>query len=163
MPNWRDVVEQENKRLGIRLEPTPPCAVKKPAASVGHVDAMARQDELARSFRPRHVAGEMNGIEKAYAAHLEARRVCGEIIGWKFEAIKFKLARATYLNPDFLVVALEHRYEIHEVKGHWEDDAILKFKLATEMFPEFRFIAVRRLRKPTRWSFKDAAFREVDE
>lgn len=163
MPNWRDVVEQENKRLGIRLEPPPPCATKKPAASVGHVDAMAMQDELARTLRPRHVAGEMNGLEKAYAAHLETRRVCGEIIGWKFEAIKLKLAHKTFYSPDFLVIALSYQLELHETKGHWEDDAILKFKMATQMYPEFRILAVHRLRKPTRWSFKDAAFREVAE
>jgi len=161
--SWKEAIKLENERLGIKPNLAPPRPEKKPSASVGHIDTMAQRDEMARVLRPRHVAGEMNGIEKAYAAHLESRRVCGEIIGWKFEAIKLKLARATFYNPDFLVIALEYRLELHETKGFWEDDAILKFKLASEMYPEFRIIAVRRLRKPTRWSFKDSAFREVSE
>lgn len=163
IPNWREAIRLENERLGIKFNPELQRTVKKPAGSVGHVDAMAQRDDMARVLRPRHVAGEMNGIEKAYAAHLESRRVCGEIIGWRFEAVKLKLARATFFNPDFLIIRLEYRLELHETKGHWEDDAILKFKMASEMYPEFRFVAVRRLRKPTRWSFKDSAFREVPE
>lgn len=33
--------------------------------------------------------------------------------------------------------------ELHEVKGHWEDDARVKIKVAAEQHPWFRFLAVR--------------------
>jgi len=162
-PNWRDAIRHENERLGLNLIPDPPPVEKKPVKSVGHVDAMAKRDELVRTLRPRHVAGEMNGMEKRYAAHLEARRMCGEIIGWKFEAIKLKLARATFFNPDFLVIALNYRLELHETKGHMEDDAAVKTKLVAEMFPEFRIVIVRYDRKTKHWSFRDSANRIVNE
>jgi len=161
--NWREAIAQQNERLGIKPTPILPRAPKKPAGRVGHVDVMAERDEMARGFRPRHVAGEMNGMEKRYAAHLETRRLVGEIIGWKFEAIKLKLARATFYNPDFLVLKLDWRIELHETKGKMEDDAAVKLKLATQMFPEFRIVVVRLEGKPKHWSFRDSANREVVE
>ena len=161
---WKEAIAEQNERLGIKPPPIPPPrAPKKPAASVGHVDMMAERDELARGIRPRHVAGEMNGMEKRYAAYLETRRLVGEIIGWKFEAIKLKLARATFYNPDFLVTMLDYRLELHETKGFMEDDASLKIKIAAKMFPEFRIVVVKEVGKPKRWSFRDTANREVIE
>lgn len=163
MANWREGIAEQNRRLGIKMTPLPPPVAKKPAGRVGHVDALAMQDELARSLRPRHVAGEMNGIEKLYAAHLETRRLVGEILDWKFEAIKLKLARATFLTLDFLITKPNYRLELHDTKGHMEDDAAVKLKLATEMFPMFRIVVVKRIGKPKHWSFRDSANREVDE
>lgn len=163
-PNWREYITEQNERLGIKPTPLPsPVERKPPGRAIGHVDTMAKRDELARSLRPRHEAGEMNGIEKAYAAHLEARRVCGEIKDWKFEAIKLKLARATFLTLDFLVTKPDDRLELHDTKGHMEDDAAVKIKVAAEMFPMFRIVVVKRIGKPKRWSFRDSANREVME
>jgi len=161
---WKEAIAEQNERLGIKPPPIPPPrAPKKPAASVGHVDVMAERDELARVLRPRHVAGEMNGMEKRYAAYLETRRLCGEIAKWRFEAIKLKLARATFLNIDFMVTMLDNHIELHETKGHMEDDAIVKLKIAAQMFPEFRIVVVKEVGKPKRWSFRDTANREVIE
>ena len=42
--------------------------------------------------------------------------------------------------------------EIHEVKGFWMDDARVKIKVASEMFP-FRFVAVTR--KAGRWEAEE--------
>ena len=162
---WREAIAEQNARLGIKIRtpPTPdPLPPKKP---VGHVDRMAEREELAGAIdsRRRHVANEMNGIEKKYAAYLETRRLCGEIAGWKFEGIKLKLARATFYNPDFLVVKNDGRLELHETKGHWEDDARVKTKVAAEMFPEFRFVVVTQIGKPKRWSFKNYKGQEEQE
>lgn len=163
-PTWREAIAAENARLGIKPTPRPPRAeIQSPPRAIGHVDRLAERDEMARGLRPRHVAGEMNGMEKLYAAHLETRRLVGEIKAWKFEAIKLKLARATFYNPDFLIVRMDDRIELHETKGHMEDDAAVKTKLATEMFPEFRIVIVKRVGKPKRWSFRDSANREVIE
>ena len=140
---WKEAIAQQNERLGIKSIPPPPRAPKKPAASVGHVDAMVERDELARGLRPRHVAGQMNGLEKRYAAYLETRRVCGEIAAWKFEAIKLKLASATFYNPDFSVVMLDGRIELHETKGFMREDASLKLKISAQAFPEYKIVLVR--------------------
>jgi hypothetical protein len=99
----------------------------------------------------------MNGLEKRYAAYLEIRRVVGEIRGWKFEAVKLRLAPATFYNVDFTVWMADGSFEQHEVKGgHFEDDARVKVKVAARMFPEYRFIVAREKdRKRSEWSFEE--------
>jgi hypothetical protein len=163
---WREAIAEVNERLGIKPPPRPSPSEKKPAGRVGgHVDRLAERDELSRSLRPRHEAGTMNGMEKAYAAYLETRRLSGEILDWKFEAMKLKLAKGTFYNPDFLVVNPDGRLELHETKGWLEDDAAVKVKVAAEMFPMFRFVIVKREGKGQhqRWSFKNTAQREIAE
>ena len=89
----------------------------------------------------------MNKTETLYAAELEARRLNREIESWTFEPFKLRLAKATYYSPDFLVVLPGgERYELHEVKGFWRDDARVKIKVAARLFPMFRFLAVQRER-----------------
>lgn len=39
------------------------------------------------------------------------------------------MADKTFYSPDFIVPALDC-IEVHEVKGHWEDDARVKIKVA---------------------------------
>ena len=104
-----------------------------------------------RGYRPtprcRPVPGRMNKTEQAYAAHLEMRKRAGEIADYRFEGLKLRLAEKTFYTPDFLVIA-EH-VECHEVKGHWEDDARAKIKVAAHQFPWFKFIAIQR--RAGRW------------
>ena len=89
--------------------------------------------------------GPMNKQEAEYAQTLEARRIGGEIIWWAFDAIKVRLANATWYSPDFFVLLADGRVEFHEFKGgHWEDDARVKIKTAAGMYPFFRFIAVQK-------------------
>lgn len=95
-------------------------------------------------------AGEMNGWERRYAKRLEEQLAAGDIQAFAFEALKLRLAKKTFFDTDFLVVAHDGTIEIHEVKGHWEDDARVKFKVAAEMFP-FRFFAVRPGVGPDGW------------
>ena len=149
---WREAIARENERLGIRLKTPPPVA--PPKKFTGHVDMIESTRDLAGQFRQRHVVNEMNGLEKKYAAYLETRRLTGEIVGWKFEAMKLKLARATFYNPDFLVVTLEYRIELHETKGFARDDWRVKHKIAIEMFPEFRFVIVCWNKNTKGWNFK---------
>lgn len=94
-------------------------------------------------IRPRHRPGEMNKTEAAYAQKLEAAKLAGVILDYKFESVKLKLAPATFLTPDFLVIKPDG-FELHEVKGFWEEDARVKIKVAAEMYPWFQFIAVQR-------------------
>ncbi|WP_229211426.1 DUF1064 domain-containing protein [Duganella sp. BJB476] len=84
----------------------------------------------------------MNRTEAAYAATLELRRAAGEVLWFKFEGLKFRLADNTFYTPDFAVMLASGALEAHEVKGDWEDDARAKIKIAADMYP-IQFIAVQ--------------------
>jgi hypothetical protein len=83
----------------------------------------------------------MNNTEAAYRDILWARQVAGEILWFRYEAVKLRLADATFYSPDFVLMLADGTLEVHEVKGHWEDDARVKIKVAAAAYP-FRFIAV---------------------
>ena len=91
-------------------------------------------------------AGEMNGTEQAYHDHLAQRQHAGEIAWFKFEAMTFKLADDTRYTPDFMVMLADGRMEVHEVKGFWTDDAKVKIKVASALFP-FEFFAIKKKAK----------------
>ena len=91
-------------------------------------------------------AGTMNKTEAAYAAFLETLVLCKDVLWFKFEGIKLRLADSTFYSPDFLVLKADGALECHEVKGHWEDDARVKIKVAASIYP-MQFIAVQALAK----------------
>lgn len=86
--------------------------------------------------------GERNKTEKAYEDMLKGMQVSGDIIWFKFEGLKLRLADNTFYTPDFFVMMANGQLEAHEVKGHWQDDARAKIKIAAELYP-FRFIAAK--------------------
>jgi len=92
--------------------------------------------------RPRHTPGTMNKTEEKYAAELQSALLAGEIIWWAFEPWKFRLAPLTTYTPDFGVMRPDGLIEVQEVKGHWEDDARVKIKVAAEMYWMFKFVAL---------------------
>lgn len=95
-------------------------------------------------YRPRAAPGTMNKLETRYSEYLFFRKKAGDILDYRYEAIKLKLASSTFYTPDFMVLTTEGFVELHEVKGGiWEDDARVKIKVAAEMFP-FRFVAITR-------------------
>lgn len=104
--------------------------------------------------RQRHQPGTMNKTEAKYAARLELLQKAGEIVSYRFEAIKFRLADRTFYTPDFLVVTADE-IQCHEVKGFWREDARLKIKVAAEMYPAFLFIALQWDRKQDAWIRED--------
>lgn len=97
----------------------------------------------------------MNGMEKRYAAHLDLRLAVKEISAWKFEPLKLKLAPATFWTPDFEVVMPDGGIELHETKGHWEDDARVKIKIAAQAFREFLIVAVTWDKRNKIWRFEE--------
>jgi hypothetical protein len=103
--------------------------------------------------RRRHEPGVMNKTETAYALELEVLRRADQIRSYRFEAIKFRLADRTFYTPDFMVVTNEE-VQFHEVKGFWEEDARVKIKVVAEMYPEFAFIAIRKI-KGGRWEIEE--------
>ena len=86
----------------------------------------------------RREPGTMNSLEKKYSQALDMLVRAGDILGYKFEAIKFKLAPNTFYTPDFMVL-YDDRIEFHETKGFMRDDANVKLKVVASLFPEFGF------------------------
>ncbi len=90
--------------------------------------------------------GAMNATEREYAQHLELLKSAGRVLWFKFEGIKLRLADNTFYTPDFAVLSAESLLELHEVKGHWQDDARAKIKIAADLYP-MRFLAVKKRAK----------------
>ena len=97
---------------------------------------------VASFAKGRLKTGEMNKTEERYATYLDERQRVGEVLWWKFEGVKLRLADLAFYTVDFFVMLADGTLEAHEVKGKWEDDARLKIKIAQELYP-FRFIAVK--------------------
>lgn len=100
-----------------------------------------------RGRQTRRAPGEMNRLEAKYAEHLELRKQAGEIADYRFDAFKLRLADKCFYTPDFFVMLPDGVIEVVEVKGHWEDDARVKIKVAAETFWWFTFIAVTAVSK----------------
>lgn len=99
----------------------------------------------------------MNKTEAEYELQLKAMLRNGVILWYRFEGLKLRLADNTFYTPDFAVLdRATGVMECHEVKGHWQDDARVKIKVAAEQYP-FRFVAVRKLPK------KDGGGWQVEE
>lgn len=101
--------------------------------------------------------GQMNKTEQAYDAHLAVLQHAGQIQWRKFEGLKLRLADNTFYTPDFAVMAADGVIECHEVKGHWQDDARAKIKVAADLYP-FRFIAVKARTKKSGGGWEVEAF-----
>ena len=85
--------------------------------------------------------GVMNNTEAKYAKHLDELLLAKEILWYKFEGVKLRLAGNTTYSPDFAVMNKNNEIELHEVKGFWTSTARVKIKVASEQYP-FKFIAV---------------------
>lgn len=87
--------------------------------------------------------GRMNKTETAYAEYLAARRHIGDVLWFRFEGLKLRLADRTFYTPDFAVIVAGGSLELHEVKGFMEEDAAVKLKSAAAQYP-FALRIVRR-------------------
>lgn len=85
--------------------------------------------------------GAMNKTEAAYERDLRDAMMAGDVLWYRFEGVKLRLADNTFYTPDFAVMIATGELEMHEVKGFWQDDARVKIKVAAEQYP-FRFIAI---------------------
>lgn len=82
--------------------------------------------------------GEMNKTEQAYSQHLEGLKACGDVVWWKFEGIKLRLAGNTFLTVDFAIMNKDGLIELIDVKGSkftYMDDAKVKMKVAASIYP----------------------------
>lgn len=87
----------------------------------------------------------MNRGETLYAQHLDLRIKIGEIKRYWFEGINLRMAKRTWLKPDFLILMADNSLQLHDVKGakkkrngqhgYWiEEDANVKIKTCAEMY-----------------------------
>ena len=82
--------------------------------------------------------GEMNKTEAAYDRYLDLLKHAGEVLWYKFEGIKLRLADGTFLTIDFAVLGKSGLLELHDVKGSkavFQEDARAKMKIAADMYP----------------------------
>ena len=100
----------------------------------------------------------MNQLESRYADLLAIAMQTNPagVASFRFEALKLRLADKTFYAPDFVVLRPDGLIELHEVKGHWEDDARVKVKVAAEMYPEFLFVGVTWSRREG-WKYEQIA------
>jgi hypothetical protein len=102
--------------------------------------------------------GTMNKTETLYSQQLELRLRAGELLWYRFEGIKLRLAEKTFITIDFAVMLANKQLEMHEVKGgHWEDDARAKTKIAAAQYP-FQFIAVTPIAKKHGGGWREERF-----
>ena len=95
-----------------------------------------------------------NRLETAFSEYLHKLWLAGEILDYKYESAKLRLARNTFYTPDFLAVYPDE-FHIYEVKGHWEEDARQKIKWAAQLYWYFRFFGVQREKKSGEWLFEE--------
>jgi hypothetical protein len=104
--------------------------------------------------RAYHKPGKMNQLEKSYANHLALLKAAGEIEDFAFEPEKLKLSEGCYYIPDFRVIskdmiqfkevkaAWKVKGKPGEVKPHFEDDALVKLKVAASGIHPYQFFCV---------------------
>jgi hypothetical protein len=97
--------------------------------------------------------GQMNKTEASYANYLEGLRHAGDVLWFKFEGLKLRLADNTFLTPDFAVIVKSGQLELHDVKGFMVDDANVKIKVAADIYP-FVFRLVRKA-KGGMWEIRE--------
>lgn len=100
-----------------------------------------------RAGRVQKPPGEMNGLEREYAAHLNLRKAAGEIADWRYEPFKIKLAKLTTITVDFAVMLADGVVEFHETKGFMQEDANVKLKIVAADLWWFRFYLVKKRTK----------------
>jgi hypothetical protein len=88
-----------------------------------------------------------NKTEAAYIKNVEAMKAAGDVLWYGYERIKLKLADNTFYTPDLCIIRKDGTIDIYEIKGHWEDDARVKIKVAAEQFPWLQFFAVKPIPK----------------
>lgn len=104
-------------------------------------------------------AGRQNQTEAKYDHYLARRLMAGDVLWYRFEGIKFKLADNTHLTIDFALMRADGVLEMHDVKGARaiiEEDAKAKMKIAASMFPfVFKLAFPRKESEGGGWTWED--------
>jgi hypothetical protein len=102
--------------------------------------------------------GERNKTEAAYEAHLKLLMHLGQVLWFRFEGIKLRLADNTFLTVDFAVMTADRVLEMHDVKGGrevFQDDAKAKTKIAADQYPFVFKVVFPKDRKFSGWEVEE--------
>lgn len=91
----------------------------------------------------------MNRLEQDWAVVL---KLDGSVRRFQFEGLKLRLAKGAYYTPDFLVFKDDGSIELHETKGFMREAARVRLLGAAELYPEFQFVLVKKIKK--RWNIE---------
>lgn len=118
-------------------------AASSPAVDLRSEPFKLPANEPGAFARGRLTIPSMNKIEAAYARYLEVLKAAGDVLWYRFEPMKLRLADGSYYKPDFGVLTRDCLFEFHETKGFWREAARVRIKVAAGLFP-FKFIAIQR-------------------
>lgn len=105
------------------------------ALSLGHLIPKRGAARAAARAAGKDERG-MNKTEAKFARYLDDCKFSGDIRGYWFEAVKFRLADRTWYTPDFLVQFGDGSFYLVETKGTYvREDAWIKLKVAAEVMP----------------------------
>jgi hypothetical protein len=92
------------------------------------------------------VRNAMNGLELAYAKHLDKLKLAGDVKWWAFNAVRLRIAmgeKAAWFKCDFFIEFADGHFEFHETKGHEKTAGILRLKIAAGIYP-IPFVLVKK-------------------
>ena len=123
------------------------------AAWTKHIESkqsVSLPETIRKTAKGRVRVEKMNKTEMAYEAHLNLRKITGEVMWFKYEGMTLKLGPDCRLTMDFVVMLTDGTIELHDTKGterrirkngdrvaapRCEDDATAKMAVAAAMFP----------------------------
>lgn len=88
--------------------------------------------------------GEMNKTEAAFAKQLNLQKKAGEILDWKYETFRVRLAKDTSYEIDFMIMQADRTILCIDVKGRWTQATRVKAKMAAKLWPWFRWGAAKK-------------------
>ncbi|WP_175837078.1 hypothetical protein [Burkholderia anthina] len=100
--------------------------------------ALSRMRSLGR-LRTRKVDAAI----EAYGELLATLRLRGDVLWFRANPIKLRLADETYYGPNFAVMVASGHLEMHHVMDAAKNEPLTTVKIAAEQFP-FRFVVVHR-------------------
>lgn len=112
-------------------------------AAMGRVVVDGVAVKMADTAIPKKPASAFKSKWEAERADmLEVRRRAGSLKWWRYEPMRLRLADGAWYKPDFLVQHNDGSLELEEIKGHWREAALVRFKVARELYPMFHFNAL---------------------
>jgi hypothetical protein len=126
--------------------------MKNPAWRAAYL-AQAPKPDAPEPRRP-VVRNAMNGLELAYAKHLDLLKLAGEVRWWAFNAVRLRIAmgeKAAWYRPDFFIEFVDGRFQFHECKGYEREAAMLRLKVAAGLVP-IPFVLVKK--QGDGWSYE---------
>lgn len=121
--------------------------MKKRKAFFGKPAAPKKPDHM-KNWRAagRLPKSQMNKTEAAFSQWLEAEKLAGHVLDWKFHPMNVRLANNTYYEVDFLALGADMGLTIYETKGGYTSDkGQIKIKLCAEVLPYFRMVKAEKL------------------